>query len=102
MLVIDSKGLLARGGMLIVSLVRSARAPLDLARLPCTTLLERLAVSRATMQLTLACPHAPALWLSNEPPATMPCPAPNVVCKGWYATVIVRKEPPSTGWSAMG
>jgi predicted regulator of Ras-like GTPase activity (Roadblock/LC7/MglB family) len=86
---------------LIVRLVRSARAPLDLARLPCTTLLERLAASKATMQLTLACPHAPALWLSNEPPAAMPCPATNVSCQGWYGTVIVRKGVP-VHWEVGG
>ncbi|HEX7940791.1 MAG TPA: hypothetical protein VF488_03270, partial [Gemmatimonadaceae bacterium] len=85
----------------IVSLVRSARAPLDLADLPCTTLLERLAASRATMQLTLACPHAPALWSSSEPPAALPCPATDVVCNGWYGTVIVRKGAP-VHWEVGG
>ena len=85
----------------IVSLVRSARAPLDLAHLPCTFLLERLAASKATMQLTLACPHAPALWSSSEPPAAMPCPATNVLCKGWYGTVIVRKGAP-VHWEVGG
>jgi predicted regulator of Ras-like GTPase activity (Roadblock/LC7/MglB family) len=85
----------------IVGLVRSARAPLDLAHLPCTTLLERLAASRATMQLTLACPHAPALWSSSEPPAAMPCPATNVLCKGWYGIVIVRKGAP-VHWEVGG
>jgi hypothetical protein len=91
----------APGTALIVSLVRSARAPLDLARLPCTTLLERLAASKATVQLTLACPHAPALWLSNEPPAAMPCPATSVMCRGWYGNVIVRKGVP-VHWEVGG
>ncbi len=91
---LDVSSLSAPVTELIVHLVRSARAPLDLARLPCTTLLERLAASKATMQLTLACSHAPALWLSNEPPAAMPCPATNVLCEGWYGTVIVRNGAP--------
>jgi hypothetical protein len=85
----------------IVSLVRSARAPLDLAHLPCTILLEQLAASRATMQLTLACPHAPALWSSSEPPAATPCSATNVLCKGWYGTVIVRRGAP-VHWEVGG
>jgi hypothetical protein len=98
---LDVSSLSAPAAELIVSLVRSARAPLDLVRLPCTTLLERLAASKSAMQLTLACPHAPALWLSNEPPAAMPCPATNVVCKGWYGTVIVRNGAP-VHWEVGG
>jgi len=98
---LDVSSLSAPVAGLTANLVRNARAPLDLARLPCTTLLERLAASRATMQLTLACPHAPALWLSNEPPAAMPCPATNVTCKGWYGTVIVRKGVP-VHWEVGG
>lgn len=98
---LDVSSLSAPVAELIVSLVRSAQAPLDLVRLPCTTLLERLAASKATMQLTLACPHAPALWLSNEPPAAMPCPATNVICNGWYGTVIVRKGAP-VHWEVGG
>jgi hypothetical protein len=86
---------------LIVSLVRGARAPLDLARLPLTTVLERLAASRATLQLTFACPHAPALWLSDDPPAEMPCPATKIVCRGWYGTVVVRNGAP-VHWEVGG
>ena len=98
---LDVSSLSAPVAELIVNLVRSARAPLDLVRLPCTTLLERLAASRATMQLTLACPHAPALWLSDEPPAAVPCPATNVICNGWYGTVIVRNGAP-VHWEVGG
>jgi len=79
---------------LIVNLLRGALAPLDVTRLPFATILDRLASSRATMQLTLACPHAPALWFSDEPPAAMPCPATDIVCNGWYGTVTVRKGTP--------
>jgi hypothetical protein len=98
---LDVSSLSAAVVELIVSLVRSARAPLDLARVPCNTLLERFAASKATIQLTLACPHAPALWSSNEPPAATPCPATNVICNGWYGTVIVRKGAPAH-WEVGG
>jgi predicted regulator of Ras-like GTPase activity (Roadblock/LC7/MglB family) len=98
---LDVSSLSAPVAELTASLVRNARAPLDLARLSCTTLLGRLAASKATVQLTLACPHAPALWLSNEPPAAMPCLAANVICKGWYGIVTVRKGVP-VHWEVGG
>jgi predicted regulator of Ras-like GTPase activity (Roadblock/LC7/MglB family) len=98
---LDVSSLSASVTRLTASLVRNARAPLELARLPYTTLLERLAASKATVQLTAACPHAPALWLSNAPPAATPCPAANVICQGWYGTVIVRKGVP-VHWEVGG
>src|SRR5215510_14351582 len=98
---LDVSSLSAPVAELIVSLVRSARAPLDLVRLPCIPLLEQLAATKATMQITLACPHTPALWLSNEPPAAMPCLATDVICKGWYGTVLVRKGAP-VHWEVGG
>lgn len=100
-LALDVSSLSAAAAKRIMSLVRGARAPLDLARLPCATVLERLAASRETMQLTLTCPHAPALWLSNEPPSAMPCPATDVTCKGWYGTVVVCQGVPAH-WEVGG
>jgi len=73
----------------LVELARSARAPLDLERLPLGVLLERLAGSKATAQITIACPHSPVLWLSNEPPESRPCVGQST-CGGWYGTVVVR------------
>jgi hypothetical protein len=73
----------------LVELARSARAPLDLERLPLGVLLERLANSKATAQITIACPHSPVLWLSNEPPESRPCVGQSN-CGGWYGTVVVR------------
>lgn len=87
---------------LTIELMRGARAPLDLARLPCAAALQRLAAAKATLQLTLACPHAPALWSSDAPPAAAaPCPATNVACKGWYGIVIVRNGVP-VHWEVGG
>ena len=90
-LVIDTSKLTSASIESVIQLARNARAPLDTARLPIKVLLQRMADSKVTAQVSVTCPHAPMLWMSGD--AAPKCTG--IGCTGWYGSVIVRGGTPT-------